>query len=75
MDSQLVQSSGAIEVTIWRYCSTHWFFHSDSPSVLGWKAVEMFCWAPIWVDRAQPKCEVNRGSLSIMTFFGRLNHR
>ncbi len=40
-------------------CSTHWFFHSDRPSVWGWKAVEMFCWALIWVVSAFLKWEVN----------------
>ena len=33
MVSQWVQSSGDAEVTRRRYCSTHWFFRSDSPSV------------------------------------------
>ena len=33
--SQWVQSSGEVDVTKWRYCSTHWFFRSDIPSVWG----------------------------------------
>src|SRR6266566_8902742 len=33
MVSQCVQSSGDAAVTRRRYCSTHWFFRSDSPSV------------------------------------------
>src|SRR5713226_429234 len=40
--SQVDQSSGWLEVTRQRYCSTHWFFHSDRPSVWGWKAVDRF---------------------------------
>src|SRR5713226_2464473 len=74
IESQLVQSSGAIDVTIWRYCSIHWFFHSDSPSVRGWKVVEIFCWAPILVANPFLKCEVKRGSLSVMSFLGSPNH-
>src|SRR6266566_315726 len=35
MVSQWVQSLGDAAVTSQRYCSTHWFFHSDSPSVCG----------------------------------------
>src|SRR5712672_3795319 len=31
--SQCVQSSGAADVIRQRYCSTHWFFHSEMPSV------------------------------------------
>src|SRR5216684_7418836 len=34
----------------------------------------MFCWAPILVASPLPKWEVNRGSLSVMTFFGSPNH-
>ncbi len=67
IESQLVQSSGAAEVTMRRYCLIHWFFHSNNPSVWGWKAIKIFCWAPIWVAKALPKWEVNRGSLSVMT--------
>ena len=28
---------------ILRYCSTHWFIHSASPSVCGWYALLRFC--------------------------------
>ena len=30
---QSVQASGDVEVTRCKYCSTHWFFLSESPSV------------------------------------------
>jgi hypothetical protein len=49
------QSSGAAEVTSWRYCSTHWFFHSDKPSVCGWNAVDKFCWMPSLAANAHLK--------------------
>jgi hypothetical protein len=60
--------------TRWRYCSTHWFIHSESPSVWGWKAVDRFqsmgrCWAS-----ALAKCNVKRGSQSDIILVGRLNH-
>ena len=32
---QSVQASGDVEVTRRKYCSTHWFFLSESPSVYG----------------------------------------
>src|SRR5258708_37812343 len=73
IESQSVQSSGAIDVTMRRYCSIHWFSRSDSPSVQGWKAVEMFCWAPILTASPFPKGEVNRGYLLVFTFFWRSN--
>jgi hypothetical protein len=44
--SHWVQSSGVMEVTRRRYCSTHWFFLSDIPSVWGWKAEDRFCLIP-----------------------------
>ncbi len=40
--SQCVHPLGLFEVTSRRYCSTHWFFHSESLSVWGWKAVDRF---------------------------------
>src|SRR5712675_2607565 len=58
-----------------KYCSTHWFFRSESPSVCGWNAVDRFCFAPIFFARARPKCEVKRGSLSEMTLEGSPNHQ
>ena len=69
------QSSGTAEVTRRRYCSTHWFLCSDNPSVWGWKAVERFWSIPNLVARALAKCDVNRGSLSLMTLLGMPNHR
>src|SRR6266576_6023507 len=75
MVSQWVQSSGDAEVTRRRYCFTHWFFRSDSPSVWGWKAVDTFHWVWSLSVSALLKWDVNRGSLSLMTFVGRPNHR
>src|SRR5712672_4132527 len=58
-----------------RYCSTHWFFRSESLSVWGWKAVDRFCLAPILLASARPKWEVKWGSRLEMIFDGRPNHR
>src|SRR6266566_3906766 len=74
MVSQWVQSLGDAEVTKRRYCSTHWFFRSDSPSVWGWKAVDTFRWACSLSVRALLKWEVNLGSLSLIIFVGSPNH-
>ncbi len=41
--SQCVHPLGSLEVTSRKYCSTHWFFCLESPSVCGWKAVDRFC--------------------------------
>ena len=73
--SQVDQSSGWLEVTRRRYCSTHWFFRSDSPSVWGWKAVDRFCRIPNHMVSAFPKCDVKRGSRSVISLVGSLNHR
>jgi hypothetical protein len=72
---QWVQSSGDADVTSRRYCSTHWFFRSDRPSVWGWNAVDKFCWIPNFWLRALPKWDVKRGSLSLITLLGSPNHR
>src|SRR5260370_17344400 len=48
IESQSVQSSGAIDVTIRRYCSIHWFFRSDRPSVRRWQALETFSCPPVF---------------------------
>src|ERR1700746_3545888 len=72
--SQSAQSSCCVLVTRQRYCSTHWFLHSERPSICGWKAMERFCSTPSHERRACLKCEVKQGSLSKMTFMGRLNH-
>src|SRR5258708_16119915 len=74
MGSETDQSSGWLEVTRRRYCSTHWFFRSDSPSVWGWKAVERFCWIPSREARALPKCDVKGGSRSVISLVGSPNH-
>src|SRR6266478_2920619 len=73
--SQCVQPFGLFDVTNWRYCSIHWFFRSDNPSVWGWKAMERFRSIPSFSERALPKCEVNLGSRSLIILVGRPNHR
>jgi hypothetical protein len=72
--SHWVQSSGAMEVTRRRYCSTHWFFLSDIPSVWGWNAEDRFCLIPSFWVRARPKWEVNRGSQLLIILVGVPNH-
>src|SRR6266436_10034642 len=66
---------GSIDITSRRYCSTHWFFRSDSPSVWGWNAVDRFCSIVSFWANAFPKWEVKRGSLSLITLVGSPNHR
>src|SRR6266404_2541721 len=44
--SQCVHPFGSFDVTSRRYCSIHWFFRSDSLSVWGWNAMDMFCTDP-----------------------------
>ncbi len=60
--SQCVHPLGSFEVTSHRYCSIHWFFCSDSPSVWGWNAVDRFHWILSFSVSALPNCEVNLGS-------------
>src|SRR6266436_3317127 len=64
--SQSVHPLGLFEVTSRRYCSIHWFFRLDSPSVWGWNAVERFRSIPSFSERALPNCEVNLGSRSLI---------
>src|SRR5712672_2635105 len=73
--SHRLQSPCCAFATRRRYCSTHWFFRSESPSVRGWNAVDRFCLAPILLASARPKWDVKRGSLSEMIFDGSPNHR
>ena len=73
--SQWVQSSGDAEVTNLRYCSIHWFFLSEMPSVWGWNTVDRFYWIPSFWLSAFPKCDVKRGSRSLIIFMGSPNHR
>src|SRR5258708_16277623 len=73
--SQTDQSAGWLEVTRRRYCSIHWFFRSDRPSVWGWKAVDRFCWIPSRMFSAFPKCDVKRGARSVINLVGSPNHR
>jgi len=72
--SQCVHPLGSLEVTNCRYCSTHWFFRSESPSVWGWKAVDRFCWMPSFSVRALPNWEVNLGSQLLIILVGKPNH-
>src|SRR5258708_38213310 len=72
--SQVDQSSGWLEVTRRRYCSTHWFFRSDNPSVWGWKAEDSFWWIPRRAARALQKFDVKRGSRAVISFFGSTQH-
>jgi hypothetical protein len=74
MANQWVQSSGEADVTNCKYCSTHWFFLSDIPSVYGWKADDKFWLIFNCCARLLPKWDVNRGSRSLITFVGSLNH-
>src|SRR6266403_5466648 len=73
--SQYVHPFGSFEVTSRRYCSIHWFFRSDSPSVCGWNAVDRFRSILSFSERALPNCDVNLGSRSLIIFVGRPNHR
>src|SRR6266403_4896902 len=73
--SQCVHPFGSFDVTSRRYCSTHWFFRSDRPSVWGWNAVDRLRSLPSFSESAFPKCEVNLGSRSLIIFVGRPNHR
>ena len=71
IDIQSVQASGDIKVANRRYCSTHWFFRSDRPSVWGWNAVDRFCSMPsLWANDL-PKCDVNLRLRSLIIFMGR----
>ena len=73
--SQLVHPFGSMDVMSCRYCSTHWFFLSDSLSVWGWNTVDRLHSIPSLVVRAFPKWDVNLGSLSLIIREGSPNHR
>jgi len=73
--SQCVHPFGSFEVTNRRYCSIHWFFRSDNPSVWGWNAVDRFRSIPSFSKRALLKCKVNLGSRLLIILIGRPNHR
>src|SRR5580692_8055512 len=45
-----------------RYCSIQVFILSVCPSVLGWKAVERFCWMPNALQIVFENLDVNHGS-------------
>jgi hypothetical protein len=56
-----------------KYCSTHAFILSVCPSVLGWKAVDRFCWIPVALQRAFVKWDANHGSRSEIILLGNPN--
>src|SRR6267154_4527546 len=60
-------------ITKWRYCSSHWFFRSVSPSVWGWNTIDMFHLIPNSLARLCLKWLVNLGSLSDITLVGSPN--
>ena len=72
--SQCVHPLGSFEVTNHRYCSIHWFFRSDNPSVCGWNAVDRFHWILSFLVSTLPNCEVNLGSRSLIILVGSPNH-
>jgi hypothetical protein len=57
-----------------RYCSTQAFILSVCPSVLGWNAMERFCWMPRLLHSAVENRDANLGSLSEMILLGAPNH-
>ena len=73
--SHLSQSSCCVVVYIQRYCSTHWFFCSDRPSVCGWNAVLMLQLIFSSVVSVFAKWDVKHGLLSVIIFSGTLNQR
>ena len=73
--SQCVHPLGSFEVTSRKYCSIHWFFRLDRPSVWGWNAVDKFRWMPSFSVSTLPNCEVNLGSRLLIILFGSPNHQ
>ena len=73
MSNHSSQSSCCAVVYIWRYCSTHWFFCSDRPSVCGWNVVLMLQSMFNLVVSAFVKWDVKHGSLSEIIFVGTPN--
>ncbi len=57
-----------------RYYSIQVFIRSVCPSVLGWNAVDKFCWIPSALQMAFEKFDVKWGSQSDMMRLGTLNH-
>ncbi len=70
--SRLLHSS-LFTITKWRYCSSHWFFHSVSPSVWGWNTVNRFHLVSSSLARLHPKWLMNWGSLLDITLVGSPN--
>ena len=73
MGNHSSQSSCHTVVYILRYCSTHWFFCSDKPSVCGWKEVLIFWSILSFVVIAFVKWDVKHRSLSEIIFMGTPN--
>ncbi len=57
-----------------RYCSIQAFICSVCPSVLGWNAVDRFCWTPNALQTALEKFNAKCGSQSDMMRLGTPNH-
>ena len=57
-----------------RYCSIQAFICSVCPSVLGWNAVDKFCWTPSDLQMALEKFDANWGSWLDMMCLGTPNH-
>ncbi len=57
-----------------RYCSIQAFIRSICLSVLGWNAVDRFCWTPSALQMALEKFDANQGSQSDMMHLGTPNH-
>src|SRR5580692_3781595 len=56
-----------------RYCSIQAFILSVCPSVLGWKAVDKFCWMPSALQIVFENLDVNCGSQLDMILLGMPN--
>src|SRR6266702_4044502 len=53
-----------------RYCSTHWLFLLDCPSICGWYADDMFCLIPSVSQRVLVNMKMNWVPLSVMSHLG-----
>ncbi len=53
-----------------RYCSSHWLFLLDCPSVWGWYADDMFCLIPSVSQRVLVNIDMNCVPLSVMSHLG-----
>src|SRR6266702_2121718 len=53
-----------------KYCSSHWLFLSDCPSILGWYADDIFCLIPSVFQRVLVNIDMNCVPLSVMSRLG-----